>query len=333
MPPRFTFLENRGVVCDPGDGGFREAPAPARPPEGHDLLLQVAAVAVNPVDLKQRARLRPGAEPRRLGYEAVGRVLAVGAEASGFAPGDRVWYTSPLERDGANGACQLVDCRLVARAPGNLDDADAAALPLTGLTAWQALSERLGLDPAGGPQPGRLLVVNGAGGVGSAAVQMAAALGMSVTATASRPESAEWCRRMGAAEVVEHRALDTLPEAGFDRILVAHEATALPDLARLVAPRGLICSVVNLAGPQDLAPLFAKAAGLVFACVFARSTFGLPDLAAQGAALARLTALVEAGRLRSTRTRTLRGLSPETVAEAHAAIASGRQLGKLVLTL
>lgn len=327
------MAELRAVDWDPGQGGFVEAQAPMPDPAGHDLLVEIAAVALNPVDRKVIAMTGAGDPPRRLGFDACGRVVAAGPDA-GFAPGDRVFYAGAVNRPGSNATHQLVDARIVAKAPESLDDADAAALPLTALTAWEGLFERLRLTPLAATAPERLLVVNGAGGVGSLALQLAKLSGIAATATASRPESRDWCVEMGAAEVVAHDALDALPEAGFERILCAHDTDRYFDvLARLVAPAGLICSITGAQRPHDLRPLFQKSAGFVWEYMFTRPLLGTADIARQGEILAEIARLVDEGRLRSTRTRTIAGLTPETLAEAHAALASGRMVGKLVIAL
>lgn len=318
------------VAWNPGAKAF-EAIALDLPPAGdHDLTVAVAAASVNPVDLKLRAFAQPTDAPRVLGFDACGTVTAVGAAVTGFAPGDRVWYAGAAIRPGSNARLQRVDARIAARAPATLDDAGAAAMPLTLLTAWEALFERLGYAPPGaGPQAGRLLVINGAGGVGSVALQLARLAGIAATATASRAESADWCRRMGAAGVVGHGDLAGLPEASFDRIFCCHDTDAYFDtMARLIAPQGVICSIVGARQPYDLRPLFQKSAGFVWEYMFTRSTFGTADLARQGAILAEAAALVDAGRLTGTLTATDRGLTPETLAAAHAAVATGRQVGK-----
>lgn len=324
--------QHEAVAWDPGAEGFVALTRPTEMPQGHDLLVEVAAAALNPVDLKVRAMLGRADPPRVLGYDGVGRVLAVGPEAAGFAPGDRVWYAGAAHRPGANARLQLVDARIVAPAPSSLSDADAAALPLTGLTAWEGLLERLGYaELSDAPQPA-LLMINGAGGVGSIALQLARRAGIAATATASRAESQAWCRRMGAAEVLAHGALAELPDSRFARIFCAHDTSAyIETMGRLVAPQGLVCSIVGAQGPLNLMPMFQKSAGFVWEYMFTRPLHGTADIARQGEILRALARLVDAGEIVTTRTRVLEGLTPETLAEAHAAQAAGASIGKTVI--
>lgn len=329
----------RAVAWSPAAGAFVATEAALPAPGPQDLLVAVAAASVNPVDVKLRAVMSPAEAPRILGFDACGTVVATRAEVTGFSPGDRVWYAGTPQRPGSNATHQLVDARIAARAPETLSALEAAALPLTLLTAWEALFERLGYAPPGpegaapaAAQPGPLLVINGAGGVGSVALQLARLAGIEATATAARPESVAWCRRMGAAEVVAHDALAALPESRFARILCCHDLDRyLEQAARLVAPQGLICGIAGAQGPVNIRPLFLKSAGVVWEYMFTRPTFATPDMPRQGAILAGAARLVDEGRLRSTLTTTLRGLTPGTLAAAHAAIASGRQIGKLAM--
>jgi len=325
--------EMRAVVWDAGRGGFEEIVAPLPQPEGHDLLVEVAAASVNPVDGKVILRGGSDMPPRPLGFDACGRVRAAGPEAEGFAPGDRVWYAGAVDRWGSNASHQLVDARIVAKAPESLEDADAAAIPLTALTAWEGLFERLRLVALSAtPQRERLLVINGAGGVGSILLQLARASGIAATATAGRAESRDWCLKMGAAEVVGHDALDDLPPDSFERIFCAYETDSYFDrMARLVAPQGIMASIVGATRPLDLMPLFQKSAGFVWEYMFTRPVFGTADMARQGEILVRVAALFDAGRLIPTRTRTLDGLSAASLAEAHRLLAEGRMKGKLVI--
>ena len=322
-----------GVAFNPANGRLEHVTQPVPEPKGHDILVRVAAASVNPVDLKVRERLPRDGPVQRLGFDACDTVEAVGDAVAGFAPGDRVWYAGDINRHGSNGELQLVDSRLAGPAPRTVSEADAAALPLTALTAWEGLFERLGyvaLSPE--PQRPRLLMINGAGGVGSIALQLARASGIHVTATASRPESQEWCRQMGADDVIAHAALADQPDGAFDRIFCAAGTDGYFDeMARLVAPVGLICSITGSAEKHDLAPLFQKAAGFVWEYMFARSSHATEDMAVQGEILTRVAALIDEGRVRTTRNQTLTGFSAETVQQAHDTVAAGHNLGKLVI--
>jgi zinc-binding alcohol dehydrogenase family protein len=321
------------VVWDAGAGKFREIEDTIETPAGYDLLVEVTAVSVNPVDLKVRAMTAPGDAPRQLGYDACGRVIAAGLDAAGFAAGDRVYYAGAIVRPGSNASHHLVDSRIAALAPKSLDDADAAAIPLTALTAWEALFERLRIEPlTRQPAAVSLLVINGAGGVGSFALQLAKLSGLAPTATASRAESAQWCRELGAAATVSHADLKSMEGSSFDRIFCCYDTDPYFDtMTRLVAPQGIICSIVGGREPKDLMPLFQKSASFSWEYMFTRSTFRTADMERQGQILARVAQLIDSGELRTTRNRTLAGLSAATVSQAHEIMAAGHQIGKLVI--
>src|SRR5829696_5719255 len=206
---------------------------------GHDLLVEVRAVSVNPVDVKLRAGSDPGGQPRVLGFDAAGVVVGVGAEVSDFAVGDEVFYAGSVARAGSYASHQLVDERIVGRKPASLDFAEAAAVPLTGITAWEALFERLRADA------GTLLVVAGAGGVGSMVIQLARQrTGMTVVATASRPESVEWCRRMGAHQVVHPRTLlDEVAASTVDAVITPFSDGNVEGFATVLKPRGAVVAI------------------------------------------------------------------------------------------
>ena len=181
-----------------------ELPQPK--PGAHDLLVRVEAVSMNPVDTKVRApKPQVEAQPKVLGYDAAGVVEAVGDGVTLFKPGDAVWYAGDITRSGSNAQYQLVDERIVGRKPANFDFANAAALPLTAITAWELLFQRMRFDADGADRGRSLLIIGGAGGVGSIAIQLARRAGLVVIATASRPETIEWCIQMGAQHVIDHR--------------------------------------------------------------------------------------------------------------------------------
>lgn len=305
-------------------------------PGPRDLLVAVEAVAVNPVDTK--VRRRPLTEPgyKVLGYDAAGRVEAVGSRVRGFQPGDRVWYAGAMQRQGANAQYQCVDERLVARAPASLGLQEAAALPLTTLTAWEALEEQLGLTPetAGGKT---LLVVGGAGGVGSITTQLAARhFGMTVIATAGRERSADWCRAMGAAHTIDYRhglvaPLEALGIKQVDAILLAREPDGYwADACQLVAPLGGIVSIVDARGPLDTNPLKPKSARFVWEFMFTRALYGV-DMERQGEILAQAARLVDEGVLETTLAETLGPINAANLKEGHRRIEGGGTIGKLVL--
>lgn len=328
-----------GLPCsDPGAFALVELPDPQAGP--HDLLVQVEALAVNPVDTKVRAGLpgpEAGAPPRLLGWDAAGVVEACGAAVTRFAPGDRVWFAGDITRPGCNAERVLVEEPICSRRPATLSAADAAALPLTGLTAWEALFERLGLDPEGGDAGRSLLILGGAGGVGSIAIQLARRAGLVVVATASRPESRAWCERMGAHHVLDHSQplapqLAALGLQNVDTIANFSDTdTYWEAMAEWIRPQGAIVAIVGNRAPLDLNLLKAKSVSFHWEFMFTRPQFRTPDRGRQGEILERLAELVEAGEIRSTAVTRLEPISPENLARAHGLLEEGRTLGKIVL--
>jgi zinc-binding alcohol dehydrogenase family protein len=313
-----------------------ELPDPV--PGERDLRVRVSAVSVNPVDTKVRRAVAPAAgQPRVLGFDAAGVVESVGASVTRFRPGDRVFYAGSRIRPGTNAELHCVDERIVGHAPRTLDDAQAAALPLTAITAWEALFDRLGLRLGAPHDAGTLLVTAGAGGVGSIAIQLARRLtGARVIATASRPESRAQALALGAHLVIDHsRPLsEALAEAGVkwvERIFsVSHTHLHFAEIAKSIAPQGRVC-VIDDPDPIDVRLLKARCASLHWEAMFTRSTFETPDMIEQGRLLDEVAALVDAGTLRTTHGRTLGRIDAATLRAAHAEIESGRTIGKLVL--
>jgi NADPH2:quinone reductase len=325
--------------CLPADhpDSLVDVDLPAPVAAGRDLLVRVHAVSVNPVDTKVRRTVPPEGGERVLGYDAAGVVEAVGPQVTLFAPGDEVWYAGSRARPGTNAELHLVDERIVGRKPRTLDFAQAAAMPLTAITAWEALFDRLGLVPGDPGEPGTLLVTAGAGGVGSIAIQLARQLtGARIVATASRPESRAQAERLGAHQVIDHAqplsaGLKTLGIRWVERIFsVSHTHLHFPELARVVAPQGRIC-LIDDPEPIDVRLLKARCASLHWEAMFARSGFETPDMGEQGRLLNEVAALVDAGRVRTTHARTLGPIDAATLRAAHAMIESGRTIGKLVL--
>ena len=305
----------------------------------HDLRVRVEAVSVNPVDTKLRAP-KPQAEvhPRVLGFDAAGTVESVGARVQGFAPGDRVYYAGDATRPGSNAQFQAVDARLAAHAPRSLDAAQAAALPLVSLTAWELLFQRMPYDSERGGEGRTLLVIAGAGGVGSMAIQLAQRAGFKVIATASRPDTVEWCRQLGAAEAIDHRQ-PLAPQLAALGIAQVDAAVNLADtdaywetLGELLAPQGHVGLIVEPRGPLPLGGAYkAKSIGIHWESMFTRSREGTADLAEQGRILARVAKLVDAGELRGIARETLSPIDAANLREAHRRAESGRGIGKLVL--
>ena len=314
-----------------------ELPKPQ--PRGRDLLVAVKAVAVNPVDTKVRApKDRTEAAPRVLGWDAAGIVESVGSEATLFKPGDAVFYAGDITRQGSNSEFQLVDERIVGRKPASLGFAEAAALPLTAITAWEGLFERLHISPEGKDKGKRLLIVGGAGGVGSIAIQIAKRVaGLSVITTASRPETVAWCRELGADEVVDHRGdlLANLKAMGIeavDYILCCNDTDQhFPALAKLIVPQGIICTIVENARPLPVELLKSKSAAFAWEFMFARSMFQTPDMIEQHRLLNQVAELIDAGTLRTTLKGVLGPINAATLKQAHAQLESGKAIGKLVL--
>ncbi|WP_029005978.1 zinc-binding alcohol dehydrogenase family protein [Azorhizobium doebereinerae] len=313
-----------------------EAPAPT--PRPRDLVVRVKAVSVNPVDVKQRAGAAPAeGQTRILGFDAAGIVEAVGPEVTGYAVGDAVYYAGAIDRPGSNAELQAVDERIVGRKPATLGFADAAALPLTAITAWELLFDRLQVPYGRKTGGGAILVVNGAGGVGSILTQLARRLtGLTVIATASRPETIDWSLAHGAHHVIDHRQpLDEglkalgIPEVDYVASLAGTEGH-LPALVRALKPQGRM-GVIDDPKVLDIAPFKPKALSVHWEMMFARPRFGTPDMAEQRRLLDEVSALVDAGVLKTTANGHLGALSAASLAEAHGRVESGRTIGKLVL--
>lgn len=307
----------------------------------HDLLVTVRAVSVNPVDWKIRLSPRePEAPPQVLGWDAAGEVVAVGPEAKGFAVGDRVYYAGDITRPGTNAERHAIDSRIAAKMPTSLDFDDAAGLPLTTLTAWESLFDRIGIATDGSDEGKRLLIVGGAGGVGSIAIQLAKRVaGLRVIATASRPESIEWVKNLGADDVIDHhQPLDegvasVTPDGCVEYILCLNSTGAHWDaMCRAIAPQGTIATIVETDEPLDMEPLKLKSARLAWELMFTRSMFETDDIAEQGAILARMAKLVDDGVVRGTVTTKLSPMNATTLREAHAKVESGRTIGKVVVS-
>ncbi len=328
-------------TSDPGCFVDAELPDPG-PPAGHDLLVRVEAVSVNPVDTKVRMQRYGGATGRGseaiLGWDAAGTVDAIGPEVSLFRPGDRVYYAGAIGRPGSNAQLHLVDERIVGAKPARLEWADAAAVPLTAITAYEAIVDRLGVDPAGVDRGKTLLVVAGAGGVGSMAIQIGRLLGLDVIATASRQQSIDWCRTLGATAVIDHRAPLTEGLKGVGRkdvdcvLLCADTDRYWGQLGEVIAPQGAICSIVANQAPVDLKSIMRKCARFSWEAMFARSAFGTPDMIEQHRLLGRVAAWIDAGQLRGTATERHSPINAENLRAAHARVETGRMIGKIVLS-
>lgn len=304
-----------------------------------DLRVEVQAISVNPADAKRRIRTAaevPHEEPLVLGYDAVGKVLEVGSDVSFFSVGDEVWYAGDASRQGSNAEQQLVDERVVGHKPKSLSNAEAAAMPLTSLTAWEMLFDRFGITEGGG-EGKSLLVIGGAGGVGSLTIQLVKQLTkLTVIATASRPESADWCKKMGADHVVDHRNLEAeVKKVGFENVeyIVQYADTAQHwnAMAELVAPQGKIGTIVETDEKIDVTMLQGKSASLHWELMFTRALFQTDDMDAQHRILEQISALVDAGKIVTTMTDSIDGFSVESLKEAHRRIELGSTIGKIVI--
>lgn len=305
-------------------------------PTGRDLLVRVEAVSVNPVDTKIRRNVDPAGADKVLGWDAAGTVVAAGPEATLFKPGDAVFYAGAIDRSGSNAALQLVDERIVGRKPATLDMAQAAALPLTAITAWELLFDRLGV--ARGDQRKTLLVVGAAGGVGSMAVQIARKLtGLTVIGTASRPETQAWVRALGAHHVVDHRAgllepVRAVAPDGVDYVMsLTHTELHYEALVELLNPQGKLGLIDDPAAPIDIRALKRKSISLHWEFMYTRSLFHTHDMLAQHRLLDEVADLIDAGALRGTLREHYGTINAANLRRAHAQLESGSTIGKIVL--
>ncbi|MEO6012447.1 MAG: zinc-binding alcohol dehydrogenase family protein [Devosia sp.] len=318
-------------------GALIERDLPVQAASGHDLLVRVEAVSVNPVDTKIRQNDAPSDGFRVLGFDAVGIVEAIGSDVTLFAPGDRVWYAGSILRSGSNAELQLVDERIVGPAPASLSAGDAAALPLTAITAWEMLFDRFDVNR---PVPNgnrTILIIGGAGGVGSVAIQLAKRVaGMTVIATASRPETADWSRELGADFVIDHsKPLAAEVKAlgiGAPGFVFGTTETErhFDEIVELIAVQGRL-GIISGIGNNSADKLSAKSIALCYELMFTRSIFGTPDIAEQHRILAEIARLADAGTLKTTRTEHLGRITAANLTKAHALVESGRMRGKVVL--
>ncbi|CAM7759879.1 NADPH:quinone reductase or related Zn-dependent oxidoreductase [Lelliottia nimipressuralis] len=328
----------KAIAVNPDQpSAFIEITQPMPQPGEHDLLVEVKAVSVNPVDTKVHASLSKNGlqAPRILGWDASGIVKAVGAGVTQFKAGDEVWYAGDITRPGSNATHQLIDARIVGHKPQNLDWAAAAALPLTALTAWEGLFERLNIQDAGSDKT--LLIIGGAGGVGSLAIPFAKHNSqIRVIATASREDSAQWCRDRGADLVVNYRDLQgelAKHDITFvDYIFILNDTDGhWAAVSELIAPQGHICTIVENDHPLDQNKLKSKSAALHWEFMYTRSMYQTADMARQGEILNEVAKLVENGVVESSLSETLQGLSVESISEAHRKVLDGHMRGKVVV--
>lgn len=305
-----------------------------------DLLVRVLAVGVNPVDTKVRKLLGETRQdpPRVLGFDAAGIVADVGDEVAGFAVGDEVYHAGDVTRAGSNAEFQAVDARLVAKKPVAWTFEEAAAVPLVALTAWELLFERMGVDLEGADEGKALLVINGAGGVGSALIPLARAAGLRVVATASRPETVAWCKRLGADEVINHREplrpqAEALGISEFPYIANLYNTEDYWEVtADLLAPLGTLGLIVETVEPVHIGnPFRLKSPRVVWEYMMTRSRFQTADMHRQGEILAEISRRCDAGDFPKITTRVFGKISAANLIEAHAAMENGSAHGKWVL--
>ncbi len=318
---------------------FIEFETPKPVPLDRDLLVKVFAVSVNPVDYKVRQNSAIDQvldEPKILGWDAVGEVEACGSDCVLFKPGDRVYYAGDITRAGSNAEFQLVDERIVALAPKKLSDAETAAMPLTTLTAWETLFDRIRVVPA--KDKGKtVLIIAGAGGVGSIAIQLAKQVAdLRILASASRPETAEWCKKFGADHIVNHyHLINEVRKAGFDHVDYILDFVSTnqywQDMVELIKPQGHIASITGSSEPVVLNLLKTKSVSFHWEFMYTRPMFQTDDMIEQHNILSDAARMLDEGILQTTLKQTLKGMTVENFREAHAILESGKMIGKLVI--
>lgn len=311
---------------------------PEPTPGPRDLLVEVKAISVNPVDTKVRSGsgpVKPGESLKILGWDAAGIVKAVGSEVTLFAPGDEVYYAGDVDRPGSYAELQCVDERIVGRKPKNLSFAEAAALPLTTITAWEMMFDRMRIDPG---EHGAILIVGGAGGVGSIAIQLARQLtSLTVIATASRPETQDWCRSLGAHHVVDHgqplaAQIKAIAPEGLTHVLaLTRTEDHYDEIIEAMAPQSAIALIENPARPLELTKLKPKSLSLHWEFMFTRPRYKTADMGKQGQLLNQVSRLADAGQIKTTLQTDLSPIKAENLRKAHALIESSRSIGKVVL--
>jgi zinc-binding alcohol dehydrogenase family protein len=323
----------------PGQTGLTDITLPDPTPTGHDVLVEVKAVSVNPVDTKVRASAArsAGTDYKVLGYDASGIVRAVGPEVTLFKAGDKVWYAGSIARPGTNSELHLVDERIAGRMPQTLGFAEAAALPLTSITAWEMLFDRLGIVPGKTPSNKTLLIIGASGGVGSIMTQLATRLtSLTVIGTASRPETQAWVKELGAHHVIDHsrpiaEELKRIGIPAVDYIVSLTQTDShLAQIAEAIAPQGKF-GLIDDPANFDITLFKRKSASIHWELMFTRPLFGTPDMVAQHRLLNEVAQLVDSGLIRTTLTETFGAINAANLQRAHSLIESGKSRGKVVL--
>jgi NADPH2:quinone reductase len=332
---RAIGLRTPGPISSPN--ALEDIDLPRPTPGARDLLVAVKAVSVNPVDTKVRQRPNPSGDWKVLGWDAAGVVLEVGAEVSGFQVGDEVWYAGDITRQGSNAEIQAVDYRIAAKKPTSLDFAAAAALPLTAITAWEVLFDRLDVRKPVPGAPRAIVIVGGAGGVGSIAVQLARQLtDLTVIATASRPETQAWARDLGAHHVVDHSKplAAEIAALGLGAPAFVFSTTNtdqhFAEIVKLIAPQGRF-ALIDDPATLNVLPFKSKSVSTHWESMFTRSVFATADIAEQGRLLAEVAGLIDKGVLKTTLTETFGTINATNLKRAHALLESGTARGKIVL--
>lgn len=320
-------------------GSARETELPTPIPSGHDILVKVEAIGLNPVDTKVRPK--NGEEPKTLGYDAAGTVISCGDQSSLFKDGDQVYYAGDITRPGSNAEYQLVDERIVAKRPTTLDAATSAALPLTALTAWESLFHRLkiNIESPSANEGKTLLILGGAGGVGSMAIQLAKLAGLTVIATASRPESGDWCRKLGADHIINHH--DDMPaqlrELGMETVNYIANYNNIDgvweSIGEMIAPQGGVVLITEHHSHLDMGgPFKLKSVTICWELMFTRAMFKTDDMIEQHNILKRVAELIDQGKITATANDNLSPISAETILEGHRRMESGKSIGKLTIS-
>ncbi len=332
-------IERYLEIIEPGS--LVDVTVPRPHADGHDLLVQVAAIAVNPVDTKVRrgrgqAAGKVETPPRIIGWDASGVVQAVGEKVTRFRPGDEVYYAGDLNRPGSYAQFQLVDERIVGRRPMTLAHHEAAALPLTTITAYESLFDRLQIDRDGGSRGQSLLIIGGSGGVGSIGIQLARHAGLTVIATASRPQTQAWVSQLGADHVISHQgdmvaAVRSLGFRFIDHIAIFNDMRHWDVAVELVRPQGRIVCIDDTHLPMPMEKLKSKACSVHWEFMFARSMHQTPDMAQQGLLLSWVAQQVDDGRIRTTVSERLTPINAENLRIAHQRVESGTARGKIVV--